>query len=659
MTNSEIMSGNSKFPWAVLLGWMSVFAMVVFAYWPGLSGPFMLDDYNNIAALGNYGGVVDWQTFKSFVLGGQSGPTGRPLSLLTFLIDGNDWPTDPAPFKRTNLIIHLLTGAMLGVLTKQILGVLRFANSDATRLALVSAAIWLLHPFLVSTTLYAVQRMAQLTTLFMLIGMVVYLRVRVSSPTLSKTDYIKMSISLPLFTVLALLAKENGILLPTLVGVLEFTVIASQGHRIARLNKTWAMLFIVFPVVVVFLYLGKQFLRPDFFDVVAPRDFSLYERMLTEFRVLTDYLQNWFIPKLYTTGVFQDHIIKSTGVIAPVTTLLAIVFHFTVITLACIYRKRQPIFAFAALFFYAGHLLESTVLNLELYFEHRNYLSAGFLFLPVVVGLHKALRPKMFMAIVIGFAILLSGFTRYSANIWDSAAGIIEASARKAPTSARAQERYANLLFSANMHDRSLQVIEAAIQNIPHNDTLLQVTRLIILCNTDSLPVEEVRRVGEKLSQLPFDPMLLKAYNVFAKGLVEQRCPNNSVESILPMFTEMLKVPENSEPDTLGHSHIKFMIGYINTVSGSPDLALQAFEESLNAEPDATNAMAMAALMASSGYSEQALRLSDIALEFLLEEQETMIIGTRVVYDDILEFQKTVRDEIAVRKDSNTVDVTP
>lgn len=659
MTGSETMSGNRKFSWPVLLGWMSVFVIAVFAYWPGLSGPFMLDDYNNIAALGNYGGVVDWQTFKSFVLGGQSGPTGRPLSLLTFLIDGNDWPTDPAPFKRTNLIIHLLTGAMLGVLTKQILGVLRFANSDATRLALVSAAIWLLHPFLVSTTLYAVQRMAQLTTLFMLIGMVVYLRVRVSSPTLSKTDYIKMSISLPLFTVLALLAKENGILLPTLVGVLELTVIASQGHRIAKLNKTWAMLFIVFPVVVVFMYLGKQFLRPDFFDVVAPRDFSMYERMLTEFRVLADYLQNWFIPKLYTTGVFQDHIIKSTGVIAPVTTLLAIVFHFTVIALACIYRKRQPIFAFAALFFYAGHLLESTVLNLELYFEHRNYLSAGFLFLPVVVGLHKALRPKMFMAIVIGFAILLSGFTRYSANIWESAAGIIEASARKAPTSARAQERYANLLFSANMHDRSLQVIEAAIQNIPHNDTLLQVTRLIILCNTDSLPVEEVSRVGEKLSQLPFDPMLLKAYNVFAKGLVEQRCPNNSVESILPMFTDMLKVPENSEPDTLGHSHIKFMIGYINTVSGSPDTALQAFEESLNAEPDATNAMAMAALMASSGYSEQALRLSDIALEFLREEQETMMIGTRVVYDDILEFQKTVRDAIAVRKDSNTVDVTP
>ena len=299
------------------------------------------------------------------------------------------------------------------------------------------------------------------------------------------------------------------------------------------------------------------------------------------------------------------------------------------------------------------------MLSLELYFEHRNYLSAGFLFLPVVVGLHKVLRPKMFMVIVIGFAILLSGFTRYSANIWESAAGIVEASARKAPTSARAPARYASLLFNANMHDKSLRVIEAAIQNIPHNDTLLQVNRLIILCNTDSLPVEEVSRVGEKLSQLPFDPRLLKVYNEFGRALVEQRCPNNSIESILPMFTDMLKVPENIDPDTLGHSHIKFMIGYINTYSGSPDLALQAFEESLNAEPGATHAMAMAALMASSGYSEQALRLSDIALEFLFEEQETMMVGTRVVYDDILEFQESVRDEIAVRKDSNTVDVTP
>jgi hypothetical protein len=97
---------------AIWLSWLGVMVMTVLAYWPGLSGPFMLDDYGAIAALGKYDGVRDWETFKAYVFGGHSGPTGRPVSLLTFLIDSQNWPADPWPFKRTNLIIHLLNGVL-------------------------------------------------------------------------------------------------------------------------------------------------------------------------------------------------------------------------------------------------------------------------------------------------------------------------------------------------------------------------------------------------------------------------------------------------------------------------------------------------------------------------------------------------------------------
>ncbi|MDH4056967.1 MAG: hypothetical protein OEV58_16530, partial [Gammaproteobacteria bacterium] len=152
-------------------GWALLFVATIVAYWPGLSGPFLLDDFGSIAALGKHGGVVDWQSFKAFVLGGNSGPTGRPISLASFLIDANNWPTDAAPFKRTNLIIHLVIGGLLGILTKQILCLLQFESREARILALISAAFWMLHPFLVSTTLYAVQRMAQLSTLFIFAGL--------------------------------------------------------------------------------------------------------------------------------------------------------------------------------------------------------------------------------------------------------------------------------------------------------------------------------------------------------------------------------------------------------------------------------------------------------------------------------------------------------
>ena len=101
------------------IAWGVVFLVTIFAYWPGLQGPFVLDDFSSLGALGNLGGVRDWDTFKAFVFGGTAGPTGRPLTLVSFLLDGNNWPTDPWPFKRTNLVIHLLNGALLGILTRE------------------------------------------------------------------------------------------------------------------------------------------------------------------------------------------------------------------------------------------------------------------------------------------------------------------------------------------------------------------------------------------------------------------------------------------------------------------------------------------------------------------------------------------------------------
>ncbi len=630
---------------------------VICAYFPGLSGPFMLDDYGSIAALANHGGIVDWESFKAFVLGGQSGPTGRPVALLTFLLDATDWPTEAGPFKRTNLIIHLLNGALLAILIRQVLGALSFNSVDTRRVVFVSTAIWLLHPFLVSTTLYAVQRMAQLATFFMLAGLVTYLGSRRLLATDCRKAYWLMSLSLPLFTLLAVLSKENGILLPVLVGVVEITLFSGNSiHRVA-LNRYWSGLFIVAPSAVVFLYLTRQFFLPDFFNIVPPRDFSLYERMLTESRVLAEYLQNWFIPKLYTTGVFQDHVIKSTGVLSPISTLFAIVLHVGAITLAFAMRRKLRLFALAILFFYAGHLLESTVLNLELYFEHRNYLPAALLFVPIVAALNRHLSARNFYIFAAFTILLLGSFTRYSATIWQSVPSIVEASANKAPTSARAQAQYANLLFNANQQERALKVIDDAIENIPHNNSLLHVNRLIILCNTNSLDSLELKSVGDQLSRLPYDSRLTKAYNEFAKGLAEGRCPNNSVSSALPMFVAMLDVEENKDPTSLAHSHIRFLIGYVKMYSGDPVGAMQAYKRSLVAQPGASHAMAMAALMASSNFSHEALELSQQAMEFLREEQETMVIGTRVSEDDILEFQETVRAQVNEQREIDNTDV--
>ena len=62
-----------------------------------------------------------------------------------------------------------------GVATHQVDERLDVERTTAAWLALISAAVWMLHPFLVSTTLYAVQRMAQLAMMFSLGGLITYL----------------------------------------------------------------------------------------------------------------------------------------------------------------------------------------------------------------------------------------------------------------------------------------------------------------------------------------------------------------------------------------------------------------------------------------------------------------------------------------------------
>lgn len=137
-------------------------------YSPGLQGGFLFDDYPNLEPLGSYGGVVDFETFKSFALNGISGPLGRPIALASFVLDDNTWPSEARWFKPTNVKIHLLVGLLLIWSVLLFMRLLRRDESTCVWIALMTGAIWMLHPYMVSTTLYVIQRMAQLSVLFML-----------------------------------------------------------------------------------------------------------------------------------------------------------------------------------------------------------------------------------------------------------------------------------------------------------------------------------------------------------------------------------------------------------------------------------------------------------------------------------------------------------
>lgn len=634
----------------LILGWLFATAVAVLAYWPGLGGPFVFDDFGSIGALGRTGGVTDWESFRAFVFGGHAGPTGRPVALVTFLFDANNWPADSWPFKRTNLIIHLVNGLLLGALTQQILRALRYPARDAAWIALFAAAIWLLHPFLVSTTLYAVQRMAQLATLFIFAGLLVYVRARQQVEENPVRAYWTMSVALPVFTLLAMLSKENGVLLPILAGVVELTIFRS---RATPLNRYWGYLFIGLPSVALLLYLGVRSADGRFFEAVEPRNFSRWERLLTEMRILVDYLRHWFVPELYTAGVFQDHVQKSTGLLTPVTTLLSLLLHAALAAFAVLLRRRAPLLALAVLFFYASHLLESTVLNLELYFEHRNYLAGAFLALPLVALAQHRLPVWQFFTVCILVCGLLAGFTRYSATIWRDYPSMVAAAAQKAPGSARAQSQFALNLYNAGRHDDAVIVIEAAQQEMPY-DTAVDVTRTTLLCNMGVLTPEQFAGFSERMAQRTFDPRAVNLLTTMLDGILSQRCPAVTAADAGTMFLRMARLPGNADRGTLRYSQLQYFIGLSALSAGDLRQAVESFERSLQARPGASHAMLMAAHLATLEHYEEALHFSNIALRQFDRDANNLLTTERVRREDIVAFQEQVRAE----RDAAPVDAT-
>ena len=628
------------------IAWALALVATGFAYWPALQGSFVLDDFGVLDSLGNLGGVRDWDTFRAFVLGGQAGPTGRPLAMLSFLVDANNWPADAWAFKRTNLIIHLANGLLLGVLTRQILVRVGFDSRRAAWLAFFSVAAWMLHPFLVSTTMYVVQRMTQLAMLFTTAGMVTYLYGRSMVPSNKAKAYTVMTAGLIGFTVLGALCKESGALLPMLVLVLELTILSAAGAPAERIDKRWSGLFLVLPSVLVVAYLAQSFLRADIFEIAPAREFSLYERLLTQPRVVATYLQHWFIPKLYTTGVFQDHIVKSTGLLTPMTTLAAALFHLGVVALAVVKRRQLPVLAFAILFFYAYHLLESTVLNLELYFEHRNYVPAAFLFLPLVVLVDAKVDGKKGFIAAVLVLLALSGFTRYSATVWSDYDSMIEASAYKAPTSARAQVLYARNLFNAGHYDASMSVIDRAAETIENSAPMLQLNRALIRCRLRQLSESDMDDLVNRLAPLTYDPRYLELYEGSIDSLAGEQCVANASAQLDRLFSTMLENDKSLAPGSLSLSHVHYLNGLTALKLQRPERAMAHFVASVLAQPKPSATMKMAGLMATAQHYKEALDLSDLALRQIEENQAGVLGNIDVIEGNVHEFRRVVREQM-------------
>lgn len=395
--------------------WFALLILAVWSYQPGLTGWFLLDDFANLQVLGaSPGGVHNWETFWTYLTGGFSGPTGRPVSLLSFLMDAQNWPADSAPFKKTSLLIHLASATVLWRLLRCMLR--QMAAPKYEVIALVAASIWLLHPFLLSTTLYVVQRMTQLSAFFVLVGLWGYLHGREQFGINPVKSYLWMSASITIGTVIAVFSKENGALLPLLAFIIEWVMRAHTPKP--QPGRVWVCIFMFLPSLAVLGYLA---LRIDFSPDLWPhRNFNQIERLWTESRILWDYIFNLLAPAIERQGLIRDDFIVSRGWMDPPTTLPSVIGIISLLISGVFFRRCFPLLSLALLFFLAGHVMESSVVGLELYFEHRNYLPSALLFLPLgsLIGWLDSKKKKLSLLASISVMIFMAFLLHQRAFLW-------------------------------------------------------------------------------------------------------------------------------------------------------------------------------------------------------------------------------------------------
>lgn len=370
-------------------GFVLLALLTIAVYLPGISNNTLLDD----AYLARHflAGDTAW---RDAALMSELGPLGRPVSMWSFRESARFSPSI-SHWKQLNLVLHVLCGLMVFCVCAQLKPTVQ-AQRDGPGAALLISGLWLLHPLLVSTTLYTYQRQTQLATLFALAALAVYLYAR---RRLQAGDrFIVPLATTGALTLLATLSKENGLLVLAYIALIEVTVLAGTPLSRPQLRQLLVMMAAVCaPVAAIFLTQSQGSVM-EFYE---QRDYGVAERLMTQARVLFDYIGMSLLPRVQHMDFYHNEFAISRGLLNPPTTLISIILLTILGAGAVLLRRRWPLVALGIGIFLVGHSLESTIFPVELMFEHRNYLP---------------LSGLLIAAIAAAGALPLSGRVRYAAG---------------------------------------------------------------------------------------------------------------------------------------------------------------------------------------------------------------------------------------------------
>jgi hypothetical protein len=588
---------------------------VFFCYSAAFGFGLSFDDNWNLAGLA---GVLDARSAMEFVAGGAAGPLGRPLALLSFVPHAASWPSAPQDFLYENALIHILNTLLLFWLTYRLVDHFPWRVASPAWMCLFAALWWSASPLLFSTSAMIVQRMTSLSLLFCLLGSLSYVIGWQLLREGTRTGFVLMAWGAGGCTLLAALSKENGALLPGLILLIDRVVLAHSPNNqlrlsaaAARLYQSFRIIFLWLPTCAVIGYLALGV--PDFLSGYRTRDFTLNERLLTESRILIDYVRLLVLPVRSGLGPFHDDYTISTSLLNPPSTLLAV---FTLLAATFIAwkvrRSRWRLFTVAWVWFLWGQITESTVVPLELYFEHRNYLSS--------IGVAIALAGLIFhpqVATWARFALtgLLLGTSLFvlheTALLWGDRPVAAASWYQSHPQSLRALQFRLVTLQEQNRIDEYLNTVDH-VQAPLRDSAEYTMIRVAAACNfRDATAVNEAANDAiVRLRTTSYSPVTTELLDTFADTFEEQLCAGLSRDHIRGMVAAIIANPDDHIRDDM-RAQAHEIDARLAIADRDFSATLSHLEESFRLRPTLDVGITLVGMLTSAGLYDEASRKLD------------------------------------------------
>jgi len=551
---------------------VSVLICTIFlVYSNTLNAPFVFDDGPNIQ--NNPHIRLNHFTLKGMIRAGfKSYSSNRPIANISFALNYYFQKYHVVGFHVVNILIHAMTALFFYLLVRLTLNLpsVRYENKYAEWIPFFVALIWAVHPIQTQSVTYIVQRMNSMAVLFYILSLYLYTRARIAESKCRKGVFIA---GCTVAGLLSVGSKEIAFTLPMFIFLYEWYFFQELRWSWVKRHSYTMMGLLILILLIVFLYLGVHPLEV-ILATYKGREFTLTERVLTQFRVVIFYLTLIIFPHPARLNLDHDFPI-SHSLMDPFTTTLSIVAVTGMVALSLAMAKKKPLISFCIIWFLGNLIIESSVIGLELAFEHRNYLPSTFMILLGVTLIFRHIKSKKLgIGILCGVAGLYSIWTYERNMVWKSRLTLWTDCMTKSPQKARPHSNLGITLWSqGNDADAVKQYLEALRIDPNYADAHLN---LGVALKQQGRVEEAMHHYHEAIRINPNDP---QAHNNLGNALLVQ----GRVEEAMRHFSKTLELkPTNTKA--------RYNLGTVLAKQGRFEEAIEHLTEALRIDPEFASA---------------------------------------------------------------------